>query len=71
MMFLIPPIFNWGYNLSSKKMTQYVVSVSSNNTSSATSFESSMSSMILNAFADDEKMKEEHKKIFYRKLVYR
>lgn len=63
MMFLIPPIFNWGYNLSSK-MTQYVVSVSSNNTSSATSFESSMSSMILNAFADDEKMKEEHKKHF-------
>ena len=31
MMFLIPPIFNWGYDLSSK-MTQYVVSVSSNNT---------------------------------------
>ena len=26
MMFLIPPIFNWGYDLSSK-MTQYVVSV--------------------------------------------
>lgn len=63
MMFLIPPIFNWGYDLSSK-MTQYVVSVSSNNTASATSFESSMSSMILNAFADDDKMKEEHKKYF-------
>ncbi|UKI26468.1 MAG: hypothetical protein L6V91_06680 [Bacilli bacterium] len=27
-------------------------------------FESSMSSMILNAFADDDKMKEEHKKYF-------
>lgn len=62
MMFLIPPIFNWGYDLSSK-MTQYVVSVSSNNTASVTSFESSMSSMILNAFADDDKMKEEHKNI--------
>lgn len=63
MMFLIPPIFNWGYDLSSK-MTQYVVSVSSNNTSSATSFESTMSSMILTAFADNDKMEEKDKKYF-------
>lgn len=63
MMFLIPPIFNWGYDLSSK-MTQYVVSVSSNNTASSTSIESSMSSMILTAFADDDKMEEKDKKYF-------
>ena len=63
MMFLIPPLFNWGYDLSSR-MTQYVVSVSSNNTGSAVSIESSMSSMILTAFADDDKMEEKDKKYF-------
>lgn len=63
MMFLIPPLFNWGYDLSSR-MTQYVVSVSSNNTGSAVSIESSMSSMILTAFADNDKMEEKDKKYF-------
>jgi len=63
MMFLIPPLFNWGYDLSSK-MTQYVVSASSDGTSSQTNIESSMSSMILTAFADNDKMEEEDKKYF-------
>ena len=63
MMFLIPPLFNWGYDLSSK-MTQYVISASSSAETSPTSFEASMSSMILTAFADDNKMDEEDKKYF-------
>lgn len=63
MMFLIPPLFNWGYDLSSK-MTQYVVSASSDGASSQTNIESSMSSMILTAFADNDKMNEEDKKYF-------
>lgn len=63
MMFLIPPIFNWGYDLSSK-MTQYVISASSSAETSPTSFEASMSSMILTAFADDNKMDEKDKKYF-------
>lgn len=63
MMFLIPPIFNWGYDLSSK-MTQYVISASSTAETSPTTFEASMSSMILSAFADDDKMNETDKKYF-------
>lgn len=63
MMFLIPPIFNWGFNLSSK-MTQYVISASSSADISPGSFEASMSSMILTAFADDSKMNEKDKKQF-------
>lgn len=63
MMFLIPPIFNWGYDVSSK-MTQYVVSASSSGATSATTFESSMSSMIMTAFADDNKMNAKDKKYF-------
>lgn len=63
MMFLIPPLFNWGYDLSSK-MTQYVISASSDGISSQTNIESSMSSMILTAFADNDKMEEEDKKYF-------
>ena len=63
MMFLILPLFNWGYDLSSK-MTQYVVSVSSEGTSSQTNIESSMSSMILIAFADNDKMEEEDRTYF-------
>lgn len=63
MMFLIPPLFNWGYNVSSK-MTQYVISASSTASTSPTSFEASMSSMILTAFADDSKMDEKDKKYF-------
>ena len=63
MMFLITPLFNWGYDLSSK-MTQYVVSASSDGASSQTNIESSMSSMILTAFADNDKMNEEDKKYF-------
>ena len=61
MMFLIPPLFNWGYDLSSK-MTQYVVSASSSADTSPTSIEASISSMILTAFADNDKMTEEDKK---------
>lgn len=63
MMFLIPPLFNWGYDLSSK-MTQYVISASSAADESPVSFEASMSSMILTAFADNKKMEEEDKKYF-------
>ena len=63
MMFLIPPLFNWGYDLSSK-MTQYVVSASSSADTSPTSIEASISSMILTAFADNDKMTEEDKKYF-------
>lgn len=63
MMFLIPPVFNWGYDVSSK-MTQYVISASSTASTSPTSFEASMSSMILTAFADDSKMEEKDKKYF-------
>ena len=63
MMFLIPPVFNWGYDLSSN-MTQYVISASSSAETSPTSFEASMSSMILTAFADDTKMDESDKKYF-------
>lgn len=63
MMFLIPPIFNWGYDVSSK-LTQYTISVSSTAETSPTSFEASMSSMILTAFADDSKMDESDKKYF-------
>lgn len=63
MMFLIPPVFNWGYDLSSN-MTQYVVSESSNNAESPTTIESSMSSMILTAFADNDKMEEDDKDYF-------
>lgn len=63
MMFLVPPLFNWGYDLSSK-MTQYVISASSTAEESPVSFEASMSSMILTAFADDKKMEEEDKKYF-------
>ena len=63
LMFLIPPLFNWGYDLSSK-MTQYVISASSTAETSPTSIEASMSSMILTAFADDEKMYEKDKKYF-------
>lgn len=63
MMFLIPSLFNWGYDLSSK-MTQYVISASSTAEESPVSFEASMSSMILTAFADDKKMEEEDKKYF-------
>ena len=63
MMFLIPPLFNWGYDLSSK-MTQYVVSASSSADTSPTSIEASISSMILTAFADNDKMNEEDKKYF-------
>lgn len=63
MMFLIPPIFNWGYDVSSN-MTQYVISASSSAETSPTSFEASMSSMILTAFADDSKMDESDKKYF-------
>lgn len=63
MMFLIPPIFSWGYDLSSN-MTQYVVSVSSNDTTNSSSFESSMSSMIMTAFANDNQMEEEDKEYF-------
>ena len=63
MMFLIPPLFNWGYDVSSK-MTQYAISASSSAESSPTSFEATMSSMILTAFADNDKMTEEDKKYF-------
>ena len=63
MMFLIPPIFNWGYDVSSK-LTQYTISASSTAETSPTSFEASMSSMILTAFADDSKMDESDKKYF-------
>ena len=61
MMFLIPSLFTWGYNLSSK-MTQYVVSASSSADTSPTSFEATMSTMILSAFANDDKMDEKDKK---------
>lgn len=63
MMFLIPPLFNWGYNVSSK-MTQYVISASTTATTSPSTFEASMSSMILNAFADNSKMDAKDKKYF-------
>lgn len=63
MMFLIPPIFNWGYDVSSK-LTQYTISASSSAETSPTTFEASMSSMILTAFADDNKMDESDKKYF-------
>jgi len=63
MMFLIPSVFVWGFNLSSK-MTQYVISVSSTADTSPVAFEASMSSMILTAFADDSKMTEKDKKYF-------
>ncbi len=63
MMFLIPPLFNWGYDLSTK-MTQYVISASSSADTSPTTMEASMSSMILTAFADNDKMSEEDKKYF-------
>ena len=63
MMFLIPFVFNWGYDLSSN-MTQYVISASSNAETSPTSIEASMSSMILTAFADNSKMDEDDKQYF-------
>lgn len=63
MMFLIPPLFSWGYDLSSK-MTQYVVSASSSADTSPTSMEATISSMILTAFADNDKMNEEDKQYF-------
>lgn len=63
MMFLIPPIFNWGYKVSCK-LTQYTISASSSAETSPSSFEASMSSMILTAFADDNKMNEEDKTYF-------
>lgn len=63
MMFLIPPLFSWGYDLSSK-MTQYVVSASSSADTSPTSMEATISSMILTAFADNDKMTEEDKQYF-------
>lgn len=63
MMFLIPPVFNWGHDVSSK-LTQYVISASTSATTSPSSFEASMSSMILNAFADDSKMDTKDKKYF-------
>lgn len=63
MMFLIPPIFNWGYDISSK-MTEYVITASSSATTSSSTFEASMSSMILTAFADNSKMSETDKVYF-------
>ncbi len=63
MMFLITPVFNWGYDLSSK-LTQYVISSSSSTTTASANFEASMSSMILTAFADDKKMNEKDKTYF-------
>lgn len=66
MMFLIPPIFNWGFNLSSR-MTQYVISASSTADISPGSLEATMSSMILTAFADDSKMTKEDQKYFVEK----
>ena len=63
MMFLIPTIFNWGYDISSK-LTQYTISVSSNAETSPVAFEATMSSMILTAFADNSKMEEGDKKYF-------
>lgn len=63
MMFLIPPVFNWGYDLSAK-LTQYTISASSSAETSPVAFEATMSSMILTAFADDNKMDESDKKYF-------
>lgn len=63
MMFLIPQIFNWGYDISSK-MTEYVITASSSTTTSSSTFEASMSSMILTAFADNSKMSETDKVYF-------
>jgi len=63
MMFLIPPLFNWGYELTTN-MTNYVISASSTSETTSTDFEASMSTMILNAFADEDKMTEEDKNYF-------
>lgn len=63
MMFLIPPLFNWGYELTTN-MTNYVISASSTSEMTSTDFEASMSTMILNAFADEDKMTEEDKNYF-------
>ena len=63
MMFLIPPLFNWGYDITTN-MTNYVISASSTSETTSTEFEASMSTMILNAFADEDKMTEEDKNYF-------
>ena len=63
MMFLIPYLFTWGYNISTK-LTEYVVAASSSAETSPTGFESTMSSMILTAFADDSQMNEADKTYF-------
>ena len=62
-MFLVPFLFNWGYDLSSK-MTQLVITTSSQAESSSQTAGATVTSMILNAFADDKKMTEENKKYF-------
>lgn len=63
MMYLISPIFNWGYDLSSK-MTEYVISASSSSETTQATFEASMSTMILSTFADNSKMEENDKNNF-------
>ena len=65
LMFLVPPLFNWGYDLSSK-MTQYVVAASSSTGTTGESIETSMASMILTAFADNDKMYENDKQYFIK-----
>ena len=63
MMYTIPSIFNWGYELSTK-MTEYVISISSDINISSSTIESSISTMILTAFADNNKMTKEDKQFF-------